>query len=220
MRRVYNPPTSGGNWITIAISAIIMTLAVFLVLPLTQMLSSHVQKKRFLSTVDLAAPPPPPDIEAAPPEPPPEPEPDQEPPPQLSDAPRPLNLNISLDVAMGDGGALSSLSESSFQSAAQNLSNLAVDMSDLDNKPVLLASTAPDYPPALQKSGVEGSVTILFLLNESGLVEDPRVERSTRPEFESPALDAVRGWKFKPGMKEGQPVRTFMRLPIQFKIST
>jgi protein TonB len=51
-------------------------------------------------------------------------------------------------------------------------------------------------------------------------VEDPRVEQSTRQEFEKPALEAVKKWKFKPGMKEGKAVRTFMRLPLQFKIST
>ena len=67
---------------------------------------------------------------------------------------------------------------------------------------------------------VEGSVTLVFVLDEDGRVEDPRVENSTRPEFEKPALEAVRKWRFQPGMKDGQPVRTYIRVPIRFSVST
>jgi TonB family protein len=56
-----------------------------------------------------------------------------------------------------------------------------------------------------------------FVLSESGRVEDLRIESSSRPEFEPPALEAVRRWRFKPGEKNGEPVRTYMRLPIRFR---
>ena len=35
--------------------------------------------------------------------------------------------------------------------------------------------------------------------------------------FERPALDAVRQWKFEPGLKGGQRVGCKMRVPIRFK---
>ena len=63
-------------------------------------------------------------------------------------------------------------------------------------------------------------MTLIFILTELGTVEDPRVQRASRPEFERPALDALRKWKFKPGVKDGQAVRTYMKLPIRFRINT
>ena len=73
---------------------------------------------------------------------------------------------------------------------------------------------------ALRKAKVEGVVTLVFVLDETGRVEDPRVENSTRPEFEKPALDAIRKWRFSPGQKDGQAVRTYIRVPLRFRVTT
>ncbi len=122
-------------------------------------------------------------------------------------------------MAVGNGGALAAAGLGQFDQGADALKNMAFDLSDLDKPPVLIASVSPRYPADLRRARIEGYVVILFLLNETGQVEEPHVESSSRPEFEEPALEAVRRWKFKPGMKEGEPVATFMRLPIRFKIS-
>jgi protein TonB len=121
---------------------------------------------------------------------------------------------------VGGGGALSSLSSEDFSNMGGGLTDMAFDMSELDKQPVLMASVSPRYPPEMRKNKIEGSVVILFLLNEAGQVEDPRVEKSSRPEFESPALDAVKKWKFKPGQRDGESVRTYMRLPMRFSMSS
>jgi len=72
----------------------------------------------------------------------------------------------------------------------------------------------------LRKAKVEGVVTLIFVLDETGRVEDPRVENSSRPEFEKPALDAIRKWRFSPGQKDGQAVRTYIRVPLRFRVTT
>jgi protein TonB len=51
-------------------------------------------------------------------------------------------------------------------------------------------------------------------------VQDPRVESSSHPDFEKPVLEAVRRWKYKPGTKEGQAVRTYIRLPLSFSVNS
>ncbi|MCZ7638456.1 MAG: energy transducer TonB [Verrucomicrobia bacterium] len=91
-------------------------------------------------------------------------------------------------------------------------------MADLEKRPELLAAVPPQYPEALRRARVEGTVTVVFVLDETGRVEDPRVESSSHKEFETPALEAVRKWKFKPGMKDGQAVRTYLRQPIRFRV--
>jgi protein TonB len=155
-----------------------------------------------------------------PPPPPPQEKQEQPPEPKLDDAPKPLSLNFDLDVAVGEGGVLSSLMGDEFSKAAESMQDLAFSMAELDKQPVLLASVSPRYPKEMRKARIEGSVVILFVLNEFGKIEDPRVESSSRTEFEKPALDAVKKWKFKPGMKEGEAVRTYMRLPMRFGFSS
>jgi protein TonB len=218
MRRVYTPPTNKSGPLWPVVGALLLTLAVFLVLPLTQMVSSGVQKQLQLSKVDAAQIEAPPEESEPPPPPPPE-EKEEPPPPQLTDAPQPLNLNVDLDIAVGSGGALAGFGQFGGTEEGGNLLD-AFDVSDLEKRPELLASVSPQYPPELRKAKVEGAVTIIFVLDETGRVEDPRVENSSRPEFEKPALDAVRKWKFKPGMKDGEAVRTYMRLPLRFRIAT
>ncbi len=218
MRRVYTPPTSATNPVWPILGALALTLAVFLVLPLTQMVSSELNKPLLLSKVDTAQ------LEAQMPElePPPPPPPEEKselPTPQLSDAPPPMQLNIDLDIAVGTGGALAGFG--SF--VASDEGGLLVDVfdvADLEKRPELIASVPPQYPPELRKARVEGLVTLVFVIDESGRVEDVRVESSSRPEFERPALEAVRKWKFRPGQKDGEPVRCYMRLPIRFRINT
>jgi protein TonB len=95
----------------------------------------------------------------------------------------------------------------------------AFDVSDLDRRPEAISQVAPAYPSELRKARVEGTVTLVFVLGEDGRVEDPRVESASRPEFERPALEAIRKWRFKPGMKDGEPVRTYLRLPMRFRVT-
>lgn len=220
MRRTYTPPAPRNDLPFALGGAALLTLAVFLVLPLTQMVSSKVQRLQTITAVNTAElqedtqeeepPPPPPE-----PEPPPEP-----PPPTLADAPQPMNLNVSLEVAFGSGGGYAGAMPAGLMAGGSPGVGLdAFDVAELEKRPELLAAVPPLYPPALRKAGVEGSVSVVFVLDEDGHVEDPRVERSSRTEFEKPALEALRKWRFRPGMKDGQPVRTFMRQPIRFTLS-
>ncbi|MCP5517693.1 MAG: energy transducer TonB [Verrucomicrobiales bacterium] len=220
MRRIYTPPAPRSDLPFALGGAALLTLAVFLVLPLTQMVSSKVQRLKTLTTVDTAELREDP-REEEPPPPPPEPEPPPEPPPPtLADTPQSMNLNVSLDVAFGSGGAYAGAMPSELVGGgAQGAGLAAFDVAELEKRPELIAAVSPVYPAALRKAGVEGSVSVVFVLDEAGHVEDPRVERSSRTEFEKPALDALRKWRFRPGMKDGQPVRTFMRQPIRFTLS-
>jgi len=36
---------------------------------------------------------------------------------------------------------------------------------------------------------------------------------------ETPALEAIRKWRFRPGLKDGQPVRSFIRIPLKFQLA-
>jgi TonB family protein len=92
----------------------------------------------------------------------------------------------------------------------------AFSIADLDQRPRPIIQTMPDYPVELRKRKVEGTVQVVFLVDREGRVTNPRVEKSTNPAFERPALEAVRRWKFEPGTRSGQHVAFKMRVPITF----
>lgn len=193
-----------------------LAVLIFAVLPFTTAISTAKQRQLMATKVDVSSLAPETVVDELPP--PPEEKPEEEPPPELSDAQEtPMNLNVSLDVALGGGGGmamgLAGLGGEGIGSALD-----AFDVADLEKRPEAISQVSPAYPPELRKAKIEGTVTLVFLLNESGLVEDPRVESSTHPEFEKPAVDALRKWRFRPGMREGQAVKTFMRLPMRFRI--
>lgn len=209
----------GGDFLQVWLGAAALTLVVFLVLPLTQMASSRVQRLRLLTSVQTVSLETPPAVEEPPPPPPAE-EPTEPPPPALADSAPSMNLSVDLDIAVGSGGVWAGLPASLLAQASLTSLGDAWSMEEVEQPPELVAAVPPAYPPALRRAGVEGRVVVVFVVDEQGRVLDPRVERSTRPEFEGPALEAVRKWRFRPGQKDGQPVRTFLRQPIRFSLGS
>ena len=92
----------------------------------------------------------------------------------------------------------------------------AFSMADLDQKPRAVYQPAPVYPAALRSRKIDGVVTVIFVVDANGRVANAKVEKSSDPAFDKPALDAVRKWKFEPAMKEGRKVSAKMRAPIRF----
>ncbi|QYY34629.1 energy transducer TonB [Ruficoccus sp. ZRK36] len=82
------------------------------------------------------------------------------------------------------------------------------DLSDLDQPPVPTFRSRPVHPYELRRDGIEGKVLVEFSVDSGGDVIDAHAVKSSRREFESPAVQAVLKWKFRPGKKGGVPVGT------------
>jgi protein TonB len=82
--------------------------------------------------------------------------------------------------------------------------------------PVPVRMVPPEYPYELKRNGTTGVVTLVFEVDEKGNVVDPKVQKSSNPAFEQPALDAIVKWKFKPGQKDGVPTKMKIGIPLQF----
>ncbi len=95
----------------------------------------------------------------------------------------------------------------------------AFSLSEIDQNPRAIFQATPLYPAELRSKKLEGAVTVIFVVDASGKVTNPRVEKSTHPAFDRPALDAVKQWKFEPGLKSGQRVGCKMRVGIRFQPS-
>lgn len=220
MRKVYQPDDGKGGFLVSVAMATAITGLLFVAIPFSHVMAkpSRTLELRKTSVADL----PPPTEEAPPPPPEAETKAEEVAPPSLGDdmAP-PAALMADLDVAVGGGGYLPGFVANAGAGAEDLGAALdTFDVTELEKRPEVVAQVAPAYPAELRKAKIEGAVTIVFLLTEDGRVEDPRVENSSRAEFEKPALEAVRRWRFRPGMKDGQAVKTHMRLPVRFRVST
>lgn len=219
MRKVYQVEKSpGGLSVALMISACV-TGAIFCVLPFTHIIAKPGRNLELRKTSATDLPPPPPEqLEAPPPElnKPPEAPPE----PQLAETHQQIAITADLDVAVGSGGALAGFGEVKALTAAQSIQDETFDVSELEKRPEPISQVAPVYPPELRKAKIEGLVTLVFVLDENGRIAEPRVENSSRPEFEKPALEAIRKWRFRPGMKSGKAVATYIRIPIRFRISS
>ncbi|MDO8745766.1 MAG: energy transducer TonB [Candidatus Brocadiaceae bacterium] len=91
----------------------------------------------------------------------------------------------------------------------------AFSLADIDQKPRAIFQAAPVYPAG--KRALEVVVSVVFVVDPTGKVTNPSVEKSTDPAFEKPAVDAVKQWKFEPAIKAGQRVSCKMRVPIRFQ---
>jgi protein TonB len=96
----------------------------------------------------------------------------------------------------------------------------AFNPNDIDQKPRVVFQESPLYPSEMRGKKVEGAVVVVFVVDANGKVTNAKaIESTPSPVFEPPALDAVRKWKFEPGLRAGQRVASRMRVRIVFPSS-
>jgi len=81
-----------------------------------------------------------------------------------------------------------------------------------------LVRVAPVYPTRAQMLGLEGRVVIALTVGKDGAVYNAQIEESTNAIFNEAALEAVRKYKFKPAIQNGEPIAASLRVPIRFKL--
>ena len=76
------------------------------------------------------------------------------------------------------------------------------------------------YPAVAQENGVQGRVTVSFVVERDGSITDLKVERGVDPSLDREAMRVVRGMPhWIPGKQNGNTVRSRFRLPVTFKLS-
>jgi periplasmic protein TonB len=82
----------------------------------------------------------------------------------------------------------------------------------------LIHDVTPQYPPEAGRARIGGTVVLLATIGTDGSVKDVRVE-SGLPILAQAAIDAVRQWRYKPYMIDGEPVEVDSRITINFNLS-
>lgn len=90
----------------------------------------------------------------------------------------------------------------------------------IDNEVVPLVRTQPKYPRVAARRGIEGVVTVQFIITKEGTVREAKVIKAEPANvFNDEAIEAILKWKFKPKLVDGQPVERQATQEIEFKLS-
>jgi TonB family protein len=98
------------------------------------------------------------------------------------------------------------------------------------NRPVYLANPGvveppkpthtpdPTYSEAARRNKLEGTAVLLVAVNEKGFPEILEITRGLGEGMDIQALVAVAGWRFKPALKNGQPVAVLINVEVSFRL--
>lgn len=86
-----------------------------------------------------------------------------------------------------------------------------------DSQPEALHSPPPTYPARALRRGASGTVLVRALVDTDGRPRQIEVVReSPHRALDQAAVRAVRGWRFQPAMRDGQPVAQTVDIPFEF----
>jgi protein TonB len=218
MAQIYQSPSARKNSLLSLLLGVVFSFFVFLLVPVTQFIADVTKPDESYEVQQVSLPPPEEfefeeekvEEEEVKEE---EIELEKEPPKLTLD-----QLDLALNASVGD------LSAGDFGlpgfAASKNDLNLddIFDMADLDQKPRPVRRVGPEYPRDLGRKKIEGTVKLLFIIDQDGNVTDVTVVEASHDDFAEAAVKAIKQWKFEPGMKYGQAVKTRTRLLVPFNL--
>lgn len=78
----------------------------------------------------------------------------------------------------------------------------------------------PHYPNRALKLGQEGEVLVKILLDKDGTqIKQEIINSSGYVLLDKAALEAIKKWSFLPHKLQGENIKAFIQIPIEFKIS-
>lgn len=93
------------------------------------------------------------------------------------------------------------------------------DQGEVDQLPMTVFRMKPLYPFRAKRLGIEGSVSVKFLVDAAGRVSRVTILESNPPGiFDESVLKALPSWKFTPGELGGNAVNTWVSTVIQFDL--
>lgn len=83
---------------------------------------------------------------------------------------------------------------------------------------LLISKVQPAYPPLARQARVQGSVVLAADIGKGGQIENLRVI-SGHPMLTQSAMDAVKQWRYKPYILNGEPVAVETQITVNFTLS-
>jgi len=86
--------------------------------------------------------------------------------------------------------------------------------------PIEIRKGIPQYTADAMRARAQGAIVVRCIVQITGVCTDVRVVRAFEPDFglNGEAIKAAAQWRFRPGMRRGQPVPVLVTLEIDFAI--
>jgi len=84
--------------------------------------------------------------------------------------------------------------------------------------PVLLYKVEPEFSEEARKAKYQGTVVMTIEVGEDGKAHAFRIVSGLGLGLDEKAMEAVAQWKFRPGMRNGRPVRTAATIEVNFRL--
>jgi protein TonB len=82
-----------------------------------------------------------------------------------------------------------------------------------------MSQVYPGYPEKWRLRAVEDELVVRYLIGKDGRVKHVQViSHATKSDFEDAAVRAIGSWRFRPLMRDGQPVEVEHELTVRFKM--
>jgi periplasmic protein TonB len=83
----------------------------------------------------------------------------------------------------------------------------------------ILTQPHPAYPPRAASKGWEDRVVVRYVIGKDGRVKEVTIlEPPSRKDFEEPTLRAIRSWRFRPYIRDGQRVEVVHELTVFYRL--
>src|SRR5262249_43969845 len=86
--------------------------------------------------------------------------------------------------------------------------------------PIEIRKGSPQYTTEAMRARAQGAITVQCVVQPNGVCSNIRVLRSFNPTFglDQEAIKAASQWRFRPGMRRGQPVPVVVTMEIEFAV--
>ncbi len=85
-------------------------------------------------------------------------------------------------------------------------------------RPVLIDSPQPRYTEMARRAGVQGTVIVEAIIDETGRVTDVRILKPLPMGLDRAAVEAVQSWRFRPATLNGRAVKVYYTLTANFTL--
>lgn len=86
------------------------------------------------------------------------------------------------------------------------------------SSPVLISKVEPEYSEEARKAKYSGTVLLSVVVDEHGIPQDIHVVRQLGLGLDEKAIEAVQKWRFRPGVRNGKPVRVRATIEVSFRL--
>jgi len=114
-------------------------------------------------------------------------------------------------IGSGDGGGLGPGSGGGFGGGAFRVGGGV-------SQPGVIFKVDPEYSEEARKAKYSGTVLLQLVVDIDGKAKEIKVQKGVGLGLDEKAIEAVQKWKFSPGKKNGQPVRVYATVEVNFRL--